>query len=71
MNGVADELADLPGLTERLLALHVPAAHGRCRACTKPGTGIPSAVWPCVLHFYAAAAVEIRKQRDRGRGSSR
>lgn len=64
MNGVADELAGLAGVPRRLLALHVADEHGRCRACTTPGTGMPGAAWPCVLHFYATAAEQIRLRRD-------
>lgn len=61
---VAGELAGLPGVTQRLLALHVSDGHGKCCACTTPGTGMPGARWPCSLHFYAAAAEEIRRQRQ-------
>lgn len=60
---VARELADLPGVPQRLLAVHVPDGRGRCRGCTRPGTGIPGTEWPCALQLYAAAAVEIQKQR--------
>ena len=31
---------------------------GRCQGCTVPGTGLPGAVWPCALHFYATAAAQ-------------
>lgn len=62
-DGFARELAGLPGTAERLLVLHVPAPHGRCRGCTAAGTGMPSAAWPCSLHFYATAAQEIRRGR--------
>ena len=63
MKDFARELAGLPDVTGRLLRLHVPDQHGRCRACTTPGTGIPAATWPCVLYFYAAAAEEITRRR--------
>lgn len=67
MSDLARELAGLAGVPQRLLALHVPDRHRRCRACTTPGTGIPSAPWPCVLHFYATAAEQIRRHRvERG-----
>lgn len=59
---LARELAGLPEVTKRLLELHVADRHGKCRACTTPGTGIPRAPWPCVLHFYATAADEIRRR---------
>ncbi|MGD9697289.1 MAG: hypothetical protein AB7V42_16705 [Thermoleophilia bacterium] len=69
-DGIAWELAGLPGIVARLLALHVPDAHGRCRACTTGGTGVPGAAWPCGLHFYATAAQEIhREQRPVERAS--
>lgn len=55
-SALARELARLPGVTQRLLAAHVADAHGRCRACTTPGTGLPGAQWPCALHFYASVA---------------
>lgn len=65
---VANELAGLPEITQRLLALHVSDGVGRCRACTTPGTGVPAAAWPCVLHYYATAAEQIRSHRvERGR----
>ena len=63
MSDLAVELARRPDITQRLLALHVPDGHGRCRACTTPGTGRPAAVWPCVLHFYAAAAAELARRQ--------
>ena len=69
MSDVARELAGLPGVAQRLLALHVPDGRGKCRACTRPGTGLPGAPWPCPLHFYASAAMEeITKQQRVTRG---
>jgi hypothetical protein len=59
MNDLAREPAWFPGITQRLLAAHVPDGHGRCRGCTAPGTGLPGAGWPCRLHFYADAASRI------------
>jgi hypothetical protein len=68
--GIARELAGLPEIVARLLALHAPDPRGRCRGCTTGGTGVPSAAWPCSLHFYAAAAQQInREQRAVGRAS--
>lgn len=64
MSAFVGELARLPGVAQRLLALHVPDGGDRCRACTIPGTGLPGAKWPCALHFYASAAEEIRRQVD-------
>lgn len=71
MNGIALELAGLPGITQRLLVLHVPDGHGRCRACTRPGIGMPGAAWPCSLHFYATAAAQIRGEQIRRPGLDR
>lgn len=62
MSDLERELARQPEATQRLLAAHVPDEHGRCRACTTPGTGRPAAEWPCVLHFYASAAQEIARR---------
>jgi hypothetical protein len=69
MSDLARELAGLPEITGRLLALHVPDGQGRCRACTTPGTGMPGAAWPCVLHFYASAAEAITRRRAIERGT--
>jgi hypothetical protein len=66
-DGIARELAGLPGIVSRLLVLHVPDPHGRCRGCTTAGTGIPGAAWPCSLHFYASAAEQIRVKESRSR----
>lgn len=71
MSGVAQELARMPETTRRLLVVHVPDERGRCRGCTTPGTGIPGAAWPCVLHFYASAAQEIWRRTERIRQDSR
>lgn len=56
---LALQLGRLGGVAQRLLAVHVPDWHGRCRGCTVPGTGLPGAVWPCALHFYAATAAQL------------
>lgn len=55
---LALQLGRLGGVAQRLLAVHVPDRHGRCQGCTVPGTGLPGAVWPCALHFYATAAAQ-------------
>lgn len=68
VNELARELARMPGVPQRLLAVHVSDGHGRCRACTASGTGLPGASWPCALHFYASAAEEIRRQQAGARG---
>jgi hypothetical protein len=64
---LARELARMPGVPQRLLAVHVPDDRGRCRACTTPGTGLPGAEWPCALHFYASAAETVRRQHGEER----
>ena len=56
MNGLVQELRAMPKVVAALLATHIPDERGKCRACTKPGTGIPNEPWPCALHFYASAA---------------
>jgi hypothetical protein len=68
LNELARELARMPGVPQRLLAVHVPDEHGRCRACTASGTGLPDGKWPCALHFYASAAEECRRHAG-ARGS--
>ena len=57
---LAVQLGRLGGVAQRLLVVHVPDQHGRCRGCTTPGTGLPGSVWPCALHFYATAAAAAR-----------
>jgi hypothetical protein len=49
-------LAPMPELCERLLGLHVADGSGRCRACTRAGTGIPAAAWPCAIQIVAERA---------------
>jgi hypothetical protein len=53
---LAAELAPMVDVWERLLAQHVPDRAGRCRACTKGGTGLPSTPWPCSIHGLAELA---------------
>jgi hypothetical protein len=53
---LAAELAPMVGVWERLLAQHVPDRAGRCRTCTKGGTGLPSTRWPCSIHGIADLA---------------
>jgi hypothetical protein len=58
---VAAELAPMVEVWQRLLAQHVPDRAGRCRTCTKGGTGLPSTPWPCVIHGIADLA---RRRHD-------
>jgi hypothetical protein len=53
---LAAELAPMVDVWQRLLHQHVPDGSGRCRTCTKGGTGVPSASWPCSLHGVAELA---------------
>jgi hypothetical protein len=53
---VAAELAPMVEVWQRLLAQHVPDRAGRCRTCTKGGTGLPSTPWPCAIHGIADLA---------------
>jgi hypothetical protein len=61
----AAELASMPDVWRRLLVDHVPAADGRCRACTQGGTGIPTARWPCGPRLVAEAAARHHAARNR------
>ncbi|GAA1327259.1 hypothetical protein [Pseudonocardia xinjiangensis] len=58
---VAVELAPMVEVWQRLLADHVPDGAGRCRTCTKGGTGLPSSPWPCSIHGIADMA---RRRHD-------
>jgi hypothetical protein len=53
---VAAELAPMVEVWQRLLAQHVPDRAGRCRTCTKGGTGLRTTPWPCVIHGIADMA---------------
>lgn len=53
---IADELAPMVGVWERLLDAHQPDRNGRCRTCTQGGTGLPGTQWPCALHGLAELA---------------
>jgi hypothetical protein len=58
---LAAELAPMVDLWRKLLSQHVPDRAGRCRTCTKGGTGLPAVPWPCSLH---AAADLARRRHD-------
>ena len=53
---LADQLAPMVDVWERLLAVHQPDRTGRCRTCTQGGTGLPGPQWPCALHGLAELA---------------
>jgi hypothetical protein len=56
MTELARALAAQPDVVARLIADHVPDDKGRCRGCTRPGTGTPMDYWPCTLSTAADAA---------------
>lgn len=58
-------LSVMPEQYTRLLATHVDAGNGRCRACTEGGTGVPHEPWPCAVHDVAARADRIARARER------
>jgi hypothetical protein len=59
---LAAELAPMVDVWQRLLDQHLPDRAGRCRTCTKGGTGLPSTRWPCSIHGIADLA---RRCHDR------
>jgi hypothetical protein len=61
MHQLAAELAPMVDVWRRMLAQHVPDRAGRCRNCTKGGTGLPAVPWPCSLHGVADLA---RRRHD-------
>ncbi|GAA3236184.1 hypothetical protein GCM10017691_34180 [Pseudonocardia petroleophila] len=63
---LADELAPMVEVWERLLTLHLPDRTGRCRTCTQGGTGLPGTAWPCALHGIAELA---RRRHTRAQGA--
>lgn len=63
---LADELAPMVEVWERLLVLHLPDRTGRCRTCTQGGTGLPGTQWPCALHGIAELA---RRRHGRAQGA--
>lgn len=61
---VAVALVVMPELCNRLLTLHVADERGRCRACTRGGTGEPGDRWPCSIRDIAMAATLLRTSRS-------
>jgi hypothetical protein len=61
LHQLAAELALMVDVWKRLLAQHVPDRAGRCVACTKGGTGLPSLPWPCSIYGIADMA---RRRHD-------
>jgi hypothetical protein len=62
MRRLAAELAPMVAVWERLIDQHTPNRSGRCRKCTKGGTGLPSTPWPCSVYGVAEMA---RRRHDR------
>lgn len=60
---MAEQLALMPEVIARLLFAHGADANGRCRGCTRGGTGYPVAEHPCALHRLALMALAVRKRR--------
>jgi hypothetical protein len=61
---LADVLALMPDVIARLLTDHTSDSTGRCRGCTRPGTGYPAAVHPCTLHRLATMALIARTRTN-------
>ena len=59
MTSFAAALARHPQTVHRLLEVHVPDGHGRCRGCSGGGSGRLGPRWPCTLRFHAAAADQL------------
>jgi hypothetical protein len=53
---LAQILATMPDVVQRLTFEHVPDENNRCRGCTLPGTGRPNEPWPCSLRKLAEQA---------------
>jgi hypothetical protein len=62
---VVEQLANMPDVIGQLLQDHESDGSGRCRTCTKPGTGIRVVAYPCPLARLARAALEIRQGSKR------
>jgi hypothetical protein len=57
---LAELLAGMPDVVQRLIVEHVPDAKNRCRGCTLPGTGSPNEPWPCPLRKLAEQARRLQ-----------
>lgn len=62
---VVAQLAIMPDVIAQLLRDHEADSTGRCRGCTKPGTGLRDHPYPCPLARLARAALEIRQVAKR------
>ena len=57
---LAQILAGMPDVVQRLIVEHVPDENNRCRGCTLPGTGRPNEPWPCSLRKLAEQARRLQ-----------
>lgn len=62
---LAAELAPMTEVWQRLLLAHVSDDSGRCRTCTKGGTGLRTTPWPCTLSRLADMARRSHAQQHR------
>jgi hypothetical protein len=60
-----EQLAQMPDVITQLLRDHEADRTGRCRGCTRGGTGYPVAAYPCSLARLARAALEHRQWSTR------
>jgi hypothetical protein len=58
---VVAQLAQMPDVIAQLLRDHEADGEGRCRGCTKGGTGLRVVAYPCPLARLARGALEIRQ----------
>jgi hypothetical protein len=66
---LADQLAPMVEVWQRLLDQHQPDPAGHCRTCTKGGTGLCTTPWPCVIHGFADMA-RLSHEAHRPRAAS-
>ncbi len=52
LRAAAVEIARMPGLAERLRAVHLPGPDGRCRGCASAVRTAPR--WPCRISALVA-----------------
>lgn len=62
---LVEQIAQMPDVIHRLLRDHETDSTGRCRGCTRGGTGYPAATYPCSLARLAGAALEHRQRGAR------
>jgi hypothetical protein len=62
---LVEQLAQMPHVVTKLLHDHESDSTGRCRGCTRGGTGYLAATYPCSLAHLARAALEYRQRSTR------